>query len=111
MMRRTENGDGTFSMYECHFANSQEFSCWKQVNNEWSEIVALQYNAAIVPNDYNTIVVGAVGNEFVLQINDVDVASWTDDSLTTGAWGVFAERNAGGASFKAWYDAVLIVQD
>ena len=111
MMRRTENADGTVSMYECHISNTQEFSCWKQFNNEWSEIVALQYNAAIIPNDYNTLVVGAVGNEFVLQINDVDVASWTDDSMTTGAWGVFVERNAGGASMTAWYDAVLIVRD
>ena len=111
MMRRTENADGTTSMYECHVANTQEFSCWKQVNSQWSEIVALQYSAVIIPNDYNTIVIGAVGNQFVLQINDTDVASWTDDSLTSGAWGIFVERNAGGASMKAFYDAVLIVQD
>jgi len=111
MLRRTQTEDGTTSMYECHIANTQEFSCWKQVNNEWSEIVALQYNAAIIPNDYNAIAIGAVGTDFVLQINDVDVASWTDDSLATGAWGVFVERNAGGASLRAFYDGVLIVRD
>lgn len=111
MMRRTESADGLVSMYECHIANTQEFSCWKQVNNEWTEIVALQYNAAIVPNDYNTVVVGAVGTEFVLQINDVDVASWADDSIPTGAWGVFVERNADATNLTAYYDAVMIVRD
>jgi serine/threonine-protein kinase len=111
LVRRTENADGTVSMYECHVANTQEFSCWKQVNSEWSEIVPLQYSDAIVPNDYNMVVVAAVGNQFALQINEVDVASWTDDSVSSGAWGVFVERNAGAANLTAWYDAVLVVQD
>jgi eukaryotic-like serine/threonine-protein kinase len=111
LMRRTESQDGLVSMYECHIANTQEFSCWKQVNNEWTEIVPLQYNAAIVPNDYNTVVVGGVGTDFVLQINDVDVASWTDDSIPSGAWGVFVERNADATNLTAYYDAILIVQD
>jgi serine/threonine-protein kinase len=111
MMRRTENADGTTSMYECHVTNSQDFSCWKQVNDSWTEIVPLQHSDAIVPNEYNTVIIGATGNSFSLQINDVDVASWTDDSLTAGQWGLYVERNAGGASMTAYYDAVVIVQN
>jgi serine/threonine-protein kinase len=111
MMRRTENADGTSSMYECHVANTQDFSCWKQVNDSWTEIVPLQHSDAIVANEYNTVIVAATGTSFALQINDVDVASWTDDSLSTGQWGVYVERNAGGASMAAYYDAVVIVQN
>ncbi|MEX2315100.1 MAG: protein kinase [Thermomicrobiales bacterium] len=111
MLRRSETADGLVSLYECHVTNTQEFSCWKQVNGDWSEIVTLTYNAAIIPNDYNTIAIGAVGSEFNLQINDVDVASWTDDSIASGNWGLYTELNTGGASVRAYYDVVLIVRD
>ena len=111
MGRRVENADGTSSMYECHIANSQEFTCWKIVNGEWSEIVPLQYSDAIVPNEYNMVIFAAVGNQFVLQINEVDVASFADDSIASGTWGVFVMRYGQSSYLTAYYDAVLIVRD
>lgn len=111
MMRRNQTADGVSSMYECHITSNQEYSCWKQVNGEWTEIVPLQRSDAIVPNDFNTVAVGAAGTDFVLQINDADVASWSDDAVQSGDWGVFVERNGGGASLKAFYDAVVIARN
>jgi S1-C subfamily serine protease len=103
--RYAENGDAR-SMYVCWISNSGQFGCSKDVNNEWTVIVKPQASATIKPNEYNKVVLAAVGNEFSFEINDEEVATFTDDALTSGGWGVYAETTPG--QFKAHYDHIAI---
>ncbi len=105
MARYSENGD-TRSMYVCWISNSGKFACSKDVNNNWTVIVQPQASAAIKPNENNKLVLAAIGNEFSFQINDEEVASFKDDALTSGAWGVYAETTPG--KFKVHYDHIAI---
>lgn len=105
MARYTENGDAR-SMYVCWINNAGKFACSKDVNNNWSVLVKPQASAAIKPNENNKLVLAVVGNEFSFQINDEEVAAFTDDAWTSGSWGVYAETTPG--KFKAHYDHVEI---
>jgi len=105
MARGSDAGDSR-SMYVCWINNNRKFACSKDVNNTWSVIVGPKESAAIVPNQNNKIVLAIVGNEFSFQINDEEVASFTDDSLSAGAWGVYTETTPG--KFNAHYDHIAI---
>jgi hypothetical protein len=105
MIRSTENGDKR-SMYVCWISNTGKFACSKDVDNSWTVLVKPQASDAIKPNENNKLVLAAVGNEFSFQINDQEVATFTDDSLSSGAWGVYAETTPG--NFKAHYDHIAV---
>jgi S1-C subfamily serine protease len=107
MARYSESGDQR-SMYVCWINNDAKFGCSKDVNNSWTVVVKPQAHEAIKPNTNNKVVLAAVGNEFSFQVNDQELASFKDDSLTTGAWGVYAETTPG--NFKAHYDHVAIAK-
>jgi hypothetical protein len=111
VMLRGTGVDAINSMYECTIDNAQQFECWKQVDGTWSEMVPIQTSDAIVPNAYNSIIIGVEGNQFVMQINGVDVANWTDDALPSGAWGLYVQRPPGSPGTRAYYDVVLIYTD
>lgn len=106
MARYTET-DGNRSMYVCWINNEGKFGCSKDVNNNWTVIVKPQVSDAVVPNDYNMVTMAVIGNNIVLQINDQNVATITDDSLTTGAWGVYAENYDD--PFDAHYNEIAII--
>jgi hypothetical protein len=93
-------------MYVCWISNSGQFGCSKDVNNTWEVVVEPQSSDAILIDQDNLVVMSAIGNEFSFEINDQEVATFTDDSLATGGWGVYAETTPGG--FKAHYDHVAI---
>ncbi|HEX6288485.1 MAG TPA: S1C family serine protease [Herpetosiphonaceae bacterium] len=106
VMARYSEADGKRSMYVCWISNERKFACSKDVNNDWTVMVKPQTHDAIQPDTNNKVVLAVVGNEFSFQINDQEVASFTDDSLTTGGWGVYAETTPG--NFKAHYDHIAI---
>jgi S1-C subfamily serine protease len=106
IMARYSEADGKRSMYVCWINNNRKFGCSKDVNNDWTVMVKPQTHDAIQPDTNNKIVLAVVGNEFSFQVNDQELASFTDDALTTGAWGVYAETTPG--NFKVHYDHIAI---
>lgn len=106
VMVRSSEANGARSMYVCWISNGGKFACSKDVNNTWTVIVQPKASDAIKPNDNNVILLSAIGNQFSFEINDKEVASFTDDTLKTGAWGVYAETTPG--NFKVRYDQVAI---
>ncbi|HEY0605141.1 MAG TPA: trypsin-like peptidase domain-containing protein [Herpetosiphonaceae bacterium] len=106
IMGRYTEVDGNRSMYVCWINNERKFACSKDVNNSWTVMVETQTSDVIQPDNYNKVVLAIVGNEFSFQVNDQELASFTDDSLTNGAWGVYAETTPG--NFKAHYDHIAV---
>lgn len=106
IMARYSEADGKRSMYVCWINNERKFACSKDVDNNWTVMVKPQTHDAIQLDTKNKIVLAVVGNEFSFQVNDQELASFTDDSLATGAWGVYAETTPG--NFKAHYDHIAI---
>lgn len=106
IMARYSEADGKRSMYVCWINNERKFACSKDVDNNWTVMVKPQTHEAIQPDTNNKIVLAVVGNEFSFQVNDQELASFTDDSLATGAWGVYAETTPG--NFKVHYDHIAI---
>ncbi len=108
MARYSESGDAR-SMYVCWINNNSKFACSKDVNNSWTVIVEPQASAAIKPNDYNKLILYGTGNQFSFSINDQEVATFTDDALASGGWGMYAETTPG--NFKAHYEHVAIASE
>ncbi|MBV9787538.1 MAG: trypsin-like peptidase domain-containing protein, partial [Chloroflexi bacterium] len=106
IMGRYSEVDGKRSMYVCWINNERKFACSKDVDNNWTVMVETQTSDVIQPDTNNKVVLAIVGNEFSFQVNDEELASFTDDSLKTGAWGVYAETTPG--NFKAHYDHIAI---
>ncbi len=106
MARFSESNDQR-SMYVCWISNNGKAGCSKNVNNTWSVIVQPQTSAAVKPNDYNIIALAVKGNMLVFVVNDTEIARITDESLSSGAWGVYVENFD--SSFRAHYNEIAVL--
>lgn len=104
-IRYSEENDQR-SMYVCWINAQQKFGCARNIRNNWTVIVEPKQSDAIIANDFNQVVLTAVGNSFALEINDQEVATFTDDALTRGSWGVYAENFD--SVFNARYDEIAV---
>ncbi len=91
IMRYNET-DGKRSMYVCWISNAGQYGCSKAISNEWTTVAEPANDDVIKKNDVNRITMAAIGNEISLDINDKQVASFTDDSLTSGGTGFYIEN-------------------
>lgn len=105
MMRYKEENDQR-SMYVCWVNAAGKFGCSKAVNNGWSVLVQPTASDAVKADDYNKMVIALAGNELSLEINDQEVAKFTDDALTRGSWGIYGENFE--TAFKAHYDEIAV---
>lgn len=104
-MRYKEENDQR-SMYVCWVSGSGKFGCSKAVNNSWTVLVAPTASDAVKVDDYNKMVIAVAGNEFSFELNDQEVAKFSDDTLTRGAWGIYGENFD--TAFKAHYDEIAV---
>jgi hypothetical protein len=107
MMRYKDENDQR-SMYVCWINNSSEFGCSKNVNNSWTVLVSPTNDSVIKPNDVNRITMAVIANNILFDINDKEVASFTDDSLTGGSAGFYIENFD--EPVTAYYDNAAIVR-
>lgn len=106
MARFSENGDQR-SMYVCWINNEGKAGCSKDVNNTWSIILQPQSSPAIKPGAYNILALAVKGNTLVFAVNDTEIGRVTDDSLTSGAWGVYVENFD--SAFRAHYNEIAVL--
>lgn len=107
---RAEDGELTTTYY-CYITNAGESACYKIVDSEWDLIAPVEANAAIKPNEINTLIMAVVGNQVLFQVNGEIVANVTDDTpLAAGAWGLTASTTQEVPDFKAHYNEVYIAK-
>jgi hypothetical protein len=92
VMLRYSEVDDQRSMYVCWVNNDGKFGCSKAVNNEWTVLVEPTTDAVIKPNDVNRLTLVTIGNQILFDVNDKELASFTDDSLAEGGAGYYAEN-------------------
>jgi S1-C subfamily serine protease len=109
MARYAKSGENE-NMYGCWIKNDSTFACFKMIDGAITNLVQPGESTAIKPDESNQIGLVAIGNELLFQINDENVASFTDASLKEGAWGVMASTPKGSNSFIASYDEIAIVR-
>jgi hypothetical protein len=107
MMRYKEENEQR-SMYICWINNNGQFGCAKNINNSWTPLVSPKADDAVKVNDVNRITLAVIGNNILFDINDKEVASLTDDSLTGGAAGFYIENFDD--PVVAYYDNTAIVR-
>lgn len=107
MMRYAENGDQR-SMYVCWINNEGQYGCAKSVNSEWTVLIEPTSDEIIKRDNVNRITMAVIGSELLFDINDKEVFTVTDDSLTEGAAGFYVENFD--QPIKVFYDNMAIVE-
>jgi peptidyl-prolyl cis-trans isomerase B (cyclophilin B) len=87
---RKDSGGQT--MYTCGANSTGAFACYKMLQGEWSLLTSGQ-NEATEPDATTLIALQVLGDQLVLSINDVEVATFTDDDLSSGFWGLYADAS------------------
>ena len=68
-----------------------EVGAWRREEDRWVDLLPWTHSEAVLPGSAsNRLDVRATGSQFAFSVNDIPVAQLTDDSLPTGAVGVFA---------------------
>ena len=68
-----------------------EVGAWRREEDRWVDLLPWTHSEAVLPGGAsNRLDVRATGSQFAFSVNDTPVAQLTDDSLPTGAVGVFA---------------------
>ncbi|HUS15660.1 MAG TPA: trypsin-like peptidase domain-containing protein [Chloroflexia bacterium] len=98
--------DKTESKYACWINSSSEFGCFKTLGGKFIELKDGGKSAAVKPGEVNTLALAVVGDEITFYINSQEATTITDDSITSGAWGLYAGTNSG--SFAAYYEEISI---
>lgn len=110
VMARYGSSGGKESMYGCWIKNNSTFACFKMIDGETTNVVEPGESTAIKPDQQNQIGLVAIGNEMLFQINNENVASFTDASLKRGGWGVLASAAANSNGFIASFDEIAILK-
>jgi serine protease Do len=90
MLRYSKQGD-TRNMYACWISNEGTYGCFKSINDEWTVLIEPTAEPAIKRNDANQVLMSALGNELLFNING-KVINFSDDSLANGAAGLYVEN-------------------
>ncbi|HKP53637.1 MAG TPA: S1C family serine protease [Chloroflexia bacterium] len=96
------------SKYACWIDNARRVGCFKTVAGGDTQLIAEYKSSAVKPYQPNELVMAIVENELVFAVNGEIVARVTDDSLSSGTWGMYAATDRGG--FAAHYDGIAIVE-
>lgn len=90
MLRYTEP-EGVNNMYICLITNGGTYQCSRMVGGTPTSL-ASGSSDAIKPGEVNTITFGVIGNQFIFQVNEQDVADFTDETYTKGQVGFYIEN-------------------
>jgi hypothetical protein len=108
LMARWQSADtGEWSLYYCWIDNTSHFSCGKDVADAATEIASGQNNA-IKKNAANHLSLTVTGNSAVFMVNNRKMVSFTDEDLTSGAFGVIAD--SADNTVTARYDRLVVTQ-
>jgi hypothetical protein len=95
LILRAQGGplNGTYQggrYYVFEVGDRGDVGAWRREENSWVDLVPWTHSSAVHPGDAsNRLDVRATGSRFAFSVNDTAVAQVTDDSLATGAVGVF----------------------
>jgi hypothetical protein len=95
LILRAQGGplNGTYQggrYYVFEVGDRGDVGAWRREEDRWVDLVSWTHSSAVYPGDAsNRLEVRAMGSRFTFSVNDTPVAQVTDDSLATGAVGVF----------------------
>jgi hypothetical protein len=82
------NQAGRYYVFEV--GDRGDVGAWRREEDRWVDLVPWTHSGAVHPGDAsNRLDVRASGSQFTFSVNDTPVARVSDDSLATGAVGVF----------------------
>ncbi len=94
------------SKYACTISNESMVDCYKQINNQWTALVAPKQSDLVRPNEYNDLVLVAEDLTFTFYVNGEEAATFRNDELTQGEFGLYTEPS--NSPFTAFFDDVVI---
>lgn len=92
--------DGAYVFSVC---NDSHYEIYYYQTGEWDIISISEYNSVIQTRDWNRIGIGARGNHFTFNINNVVVFETSDDRRKSGSLGIYIQV-AEDHSAVLWFD-------
>lgn len=103
--REVQHEDGTWSFYLCWIDARGDAGCHAYVNEEWVELFTT--GEGVVPlQQVNRLIVSVAGTTVAFYVNDYEIGSVDDDSISAGWWGIYGESYTGTTTL--WFDTVVI---